>query len=472
MHEVQLRGGLPERHVRPASIEEATDLLQTHGSDAKIIAGGTDLILEFERRQHADVELLIDLSGISGLDAIAISATHAEIGALMTHNQIAASPELRRRALPLVQACREIGSPQLRNRATVVGNVVTASPANDTITALRVLDAEIVIRSVGATRTVPIADFYTGVRQTTLADDELVTALRFRLLGDQERGLYLKAGNRVAQAISVVHCALVVDLGSEPSRARVALGSVAPTIVEFQLDGDMSDAAISSFAATAEGSLAPIDDVRATAEYRRSLIRTVIARGITSLRDGAPTDGVSAPNLSAGGSAMVRVPAADLGIDDLITVEVNGRQASAPGVGLTLLDWLRDQAGPHEGISLTGTKEGCAEGECGACTVVLNGAAVMSCLVPAASAHQSSVITVEGLGAPAVLDPIQSAFVAHGAVQCGFCIPGFIVAGRALLDEVPNPSRAEIVDALGGNLCRCTGYFKIIDAIAAVGEAS
>lgn len=96
----------------------------------------------------------------------------------------------------------------------------------------------------------------------------------------------------------------------------------------------------------------------------------------------------------------------------------------------------------------------------------------MSCLVPAASAHQSRVITVEGLGAPAVLDPIQSAFVAHGAVQCGFCIPGFIVAGRALLDEVPNPSRAEIVDALGGNLCRCTGYFKIIDAIAAVGNTS
>ncbi len=471
MHEVQLRGGLPQRHIRVASVDEALDVLQASGGDAKLIAGGTDLILEFERRQHGDTEVLIDLSGISGLDAITISDHRAEIGALVTHNQVASHAELAQRALPLVQACREIGSPQLRNRATVVGNVATASPANDTISALRVLDAEVVIEGPSGPRIVPVSDFHTGVRQTTLLSGELITAIRFRLLGDGESGLFLKAGNRVAQAISVVHAAMVLDSAASPPHVRVALGSVAPTIVEFHHEGDLSDNALDRFAETVEESLTPIDDVRATAVYRRAAVRTLIVRGIASLRDGSVETGMSAPNLSSGGSAMTGAPAVDLGMDDVIVADVNGEEISAPGVGLTLLNWLRDEAGPHAAISLTGTKEGCAEGECGACTVMVNGAAVMSCLVPAASVHGERVTTVEAVATVAGLDPIQSAFVEHGAVQCGFCIPGFIVAGRALLDEVAHPSRDQIVDALGGNLCRCTGYYKIIDAIAAAGEA-
>jgi len=124
-----------------------------------------------------------------------------------------------------------------------------------------------------------------------------------------------------------------------------------------------------------------------------------------------------------------------------------------------LLDLIRDD------LQLTGTKEGCGEGECGACTVVLDGDAVASCLVLAPQVDGKEVITVEGLARGESLHPIQRAFVEKGAVQCGFCTPGFIMSTYALLSRKPDPSDEEIMAALEGNLCRCTGYAKILDAV-------
>jgi carbon-monoxide dehydrogenase small subunit len=126
----------------------------------------------------------------------------------------------------------------------------------------------------------------------------------------------------------------------------------------------------------------------------------------------------------------------------------------------TLMSLLRDR------LHLTGTKECCSEGECGACTVLLDGRAVNSCLVLAAEADGSEVITIEGLAAHDQLDPLQAAFISKGAVQCGFCIPGMIMAAKYLLMTDPVPTIAGIKEGLAGNLCRCAGYSRIIEAVA------
>jgi carbon-monoxide dehydrogenase small subunit len=131
----------------------------------------------------------------------------------------------------------------------------------------------------------------------------------------------------------------------------------------------------------------------------------------------------------------------------------------------TLLQLIR------EDLKLTGTKEGCGHGECGSCTVLMEGKTVNSCLVPALEAHNKEIVTIEGLSEGETLHPIQEAFVSHSGMQCGFCTPGMIMSAKALLDSNPNPSEEEIREGIAGNFCRCTGYTKIIESISAAAEA-
>ena len=149
----------------------------------------------------------------------------------------------------------------------------------------------------------------------------------------------------------------------------------------------------------------------------------------------------------------------------LVTLRVNGETYELPvDVRRTLLEVLRDE------LNLTGTKEGCGTGDCGACTVLLDGIPIASCLTLAVEAQGKEISTIEGLARDGQLHPLQRAFIDHGAIQCGFCTPGIIMSAKALLDKTPQPTEAEAREAVSGNYCRCTGYTKIVEAILATSQ--
>jgi carbon-monoxide dehydrogenase medium subunit len=461
-----------QTYLQPHSLHDALRLLSEHATGARVVAGGTDIVVELSRGIRP-TSTLIDITRVSELRGISEHDGMITLGALTTHNDVVGSPLCRARLTPLAEACWEVGAPQIRSRGTVAGNLVTASPANDTITPLIALGAELVLASVRGERTVPLREFYLGVRRTVLAPDELVREIRIPAMSSAQRGRFVKLGLRRAQAISVIDLAIVLTLdGDRVSDACIALGALAPTIVraeaaEAALVGQSLSPEVCNLAAQlAEEAVSPIDDVRATAPYRRQTLRNLVAATLMELAE-SPVS----PTLPSN-PVLLEAPSGDMSLssgpfDSEIHTVVNGSRLrlTASG-GCTLLDALRNEAG------LTGTKEGCAEGECGACTVWLDGQAVMACLVPAPQAHGAHVTTIEGLGQGEVLHPLQEQFVAQGAVQCGYCIPGMLMAGAKLLEERESPELHEVQTALSGNICRCTGYRKIFAAVRAAGGAS
>lgn len=454
-----------------SSLPEALELLSEYGERARIIAGGTDILIEMERGQRPQVDVLVDITRVPGLDRITLRGDDIRLGPLVTHNHIVDSALVVERALPLAQACWEVGAPQIRNRATVAGNLITASPANDAITPLMALNAEVTLTSLNGERTIPLPAFYTGARRTVMRPDELLTAVTFPALAKNERGMFIKLGLRRAQAISVMNVAVILSFEGEiVSHAAITLGSVAPTIIhapvaERALIGKkLTSEIIANAARLAAAAPEPIDDIRGTAAYRIEMVRVLVSRALRALAANAQAENwpKQPPMLWGANKAIVRT-----GLDqkhdhhgaEPIQTTVNGKAMTiTTGQDKTLLRFLRDDVG------LSGTKEGCAEGECGACTVFLDGTAVMSCMVGAPRAHGAEIVTVEGLASAGILHPIQQAFIDQGAVQCGYCTPGFLMAGAKLLEECPDPTLEQIQQSITGNLCRCTGYHKIVRA--------
>jgi carbon-monoxide dehydrogenase medium subunit len=453
-----------QRVVRPTTVAGALEALAAQDAGARIVAGGTDVLVELQRG-GAPAHTLIDISALHELKYVRRQGDAIAIGGLATHNDLLASAFARDAALPLAQACLEVGAPQIRSRGTIAGNLITASPANDTIAPLLALDAEIVLLSRAGERTLPLSAFYTGFRRTALRADELVREIRFRALEGLRSGVFLKLGLRRAQAISVIDLAIVLerDPAGVVRDARIVLGCVAPTVIHAAgAERALIGAALDADAAQRAGLLAvadaaPIDDVRGSAGYRRTTLAALVTRGLERLAAGREADGFP------GAPVLLETPAARTpprAFTGAIEARINGVHTRLEGAERkTLLAALRENAG------LIGAKEGCAEGECGACTVWLDGAAVMSCLVPATQAHGGDVTTIEGLARGEELHPLQQAYIACGAVQCGFCIPGMLMAGAKLLDERLAPSLEDHQAAISGNLCRCTGYRKILDAM-------
>jgi carbon-monoxide dehydrogenase medium subunit len=315
--------------------------------------------------------------------------------------------------------------------------------------------------------------------------DELLVDIAFPALGAAEQGMFIKLALRRAQAISVVDVAVTVDFGAADGTpaaarrvagARIALGAVAPVIIRvpeaeaFLAGQALAPEVIEQAAALAAQAATPIDDIRGPADYRREMVRVTTARALRQIAAGQPRGWLpERPVMLWGRNGAPNPPPLARPVThaeaDAIVTRVNDREYVIRGASdKTLLRLLR------EDVQLTGTKEGCAEGECGACTVFLDGAAVMSCLVPAPRAHGAVIVTVEGLAHNGDLHPVQQAFVDEGAVQCGYCTPGLLMAGAKLLEEVPQPGTWEVQQAITGNLCRCTGYYKVVSAIEKAGR--
>jgi CO/xanthine dehydrogenase FAD-binding subunit len=351
-----------KEYVCASSIEQALGLLASYGSRARIVAGATDLILEIERGVRKDVDLWIDITRIPDLAKIYEDQEGViHLGPMVTHNEVVASDLIVKRAFPLAQAAWEVGAPQIRNRGTIVGNLITASPANDTITPLIALQASVVLASQRGRREVALKNFFLGVRKTVMDPDEFMLEIKFPSLSPRARGAYLKIGLRRAQAISVVNTAVVVELdGAYIQNAWVTLGSVAPTIIrsvesERILQGGVfSTGRINEAAQAAMESCSPITDVRGSASYRREMVRVAVRRTLETLAEGSEAQGFP------GSPVLLKKPVAvnpvyerftDMPSQNPIITHINGKEYKFnSGFRKTLLNLLRDEAG------LIGTK--------------------------------------------------------------------------------------------------------------------
>ncbi len=459
-------------YVNAANIEDVLEILKARQEFARIVSGGTDLMLELEGGLRKGIQVLVDVSRIPDTKSITLDEDGViHLGLNVTHNDCVGSKIIREFALPLALACWQVGSPQIRNTGTIAGNLVTASPANDSISPLMALNASVVIQSSSGKRIVPLQDFYLGVRKTVLKSDEMVIEIQFPALPSQSRGMFYKYALRNAQAISLVNITVILRMNDEIiEEASITMGAVAPTIIHATQAEDyirgkkLTNDVINNTAKLCAADAKPISDVRASAAYRKKMVEVIAKRSIQSIADGSNRKILPVKPVLLRKYVNNHVPTINkteiLHNEDEITLTVNNQRiAYKPQNSKNLLRLLRE-----DGL-LTGTKEGCAEGECGACTVIMDNMAVMSCMVPAQRASGANIRTIEGLAVDNTLHPVQKAFIETGAVQCGYCTPGFLISAAMLLEEKKHPDADEVKQAITGNLCRCTGYYSILQAI-------
>lgn len=467
----------PFAFAQPATMGEALDLLARHAEGASVLAGGTNLLVDL-RRGSGRPTLVVDIERIPELQGVRRADGCLLFGPLVTYRQLLEEMDGPAALAQLQDSAITVGGPPIRNRGTVGGNIVDGSPAADIIPPFMALDADLILASRSGRRRVPIREFFLGPRRTVRRPDELLAgiAVREAALGERCGSTFHKFGNRDADAIAVVSAAVWIRLrdgGIED--LRVSLGAVAPTVVrapsvEGRLIGQPLDPRLVAEAAhEVVRDIRPISDIRATAAYRFAIGRVLVRRAI--LEAAARAEG-QAPWRGWGDEG--RAPMAQGGppregerqSGAEVRFVLNGRAARmTPEPHETLLRALRERLG------LLAAKEGCGQGDCGACTVLVDGGPANACLVLARQVEGRRVETVEGLGSREALHLLQEAYVAQGAIQCGFCTPGLLMSSKALLDRNPRPTEFEIRAALSGNLCRCTGYTKIVRAVRAAAEA-
>jgi CO/xanthine dehydrogenase FAD-binding subunit len=276
-------------YIRPVDLKEALQDLAEGGQDARILAGGTDLIIAM-RKGLIHPEMLVDVTRIDELRGIRMSDDFIHIGALTTHGQLRNSQELAQWAPMLVDACRDIGSVQIRNLATLGGNLGNASPAGDTIPVLYVLKAEVHLISLSGERWIPIEAFFTGPGKSVCRRDEIIAEVRFPFYNGQWKGFFLKIGQRRALRVAKVSAAgwLHLEKGTVVD-CCLAVGAVAPTVIrlnnaENKLKGaSLTMDRIQMAALDAGSDCSPIDDIRSTIEFRRAMTRVLVRRGLETI---------------------------------------------------------------------------------------------------------------------------------------------------------------------------------------------
>jgi CO/xanthine dehydrogenase FAD-binding subunit len=274
-------------YVKPQGIDEALTLIAKHKGRARPIAGGTDLIPKMQRREIASPHYIVDLKGISDLDYIKDECDGLHIGALTTIYAVETSPLIQQKFGVLAQAAYSMASPQIRNRGTIAGNICNAVPSADSAPALLALEATVKLKGQEGERIVPLDDFFTGPNETVLTDGELLVEIHTPPLPPSSHGIYLKLTPRRSMDLAVVGVAVVVVPEDGVCKdIRIALGAVAPTPIrakraEAIIRGQrFSEEVIERTADTAVEEARPIDDHRASAEYRRAMIKVLVSRAI------------------------------------------------------------------------------------------------------------------------------------------------------------------------------------------------
>jgi len=274
--------------LTPHNLDEALNLLHEHQAGVRIIAGGSDIIVQL-RDGIIKTEKLLNLLSVKDLRYIRRSRDRIHIGSLATYGDIVNSELTKKHAWILVDAARQIGAIQLQNTATIGGNLGNASPAGDSLPPLYALDAIVVTRSKAGRREIPIEEFFTDYRKTTLKPNELIEETNFKEMSDRDRGAYLKLGLREANAISIVDVAIVLrDRNSDNSYSdtRVALGAVAPTIKRARnceralVNKPLNTENMKDAAALAANDASPIDDIRGSADYRKQVTVSLVYQAL------------------------------------------------------------------------------------------------------------------------------------------------------------------------------------------------
>jgi xanthine dehydrogenase FAD-binding subunit len=282
---------VPCQYFAPQKIEEALKILSRYGKEIKIIAGGTDLLIQYYDRLY-EIGTWLDLKNIKELKEVKINKNQMEIGAMVSHAQLEKSEDIKKYYPVLSKAAADIGSPQIRNRGTIGGNIVNASPAGDLLAPLMAYDAQFRLLSTQGEKIVPAEEFFVGPKKTILEPAQLLTRIILPLPSERTYGCWIKIGKRKALIIATITLTLVVEMAEDNKTVKdvkTCLGSVAPTPIEIKeirkkiVGKKFNQLDFAELGQIVEDKISPIDDIRGTREYRKDVAKEIMINALEEI---------------------------------------------------------------------------------------------------------------------------------------------------------------------------------------------